>query len=194
MATPTIHSTSTVASSAVLEGDTYVGPHCRILHGAVLVAGDGAIELGAHVTVMENAVLRATARFPVVIGDHFLIGPHANISGATVGDEVFIATGASIFPGAALGRGSEVRINGVVQLRTLLEPGAVVPIGWVAVGTPAVILPSSEHEEIWAIQRELDFPGFVFGADRAREDVMVQLTERYSKYLGRLYGPTKAED
>lgn len=181
---PTIDPSATVAASAVLEGDVRVGAHSRILAGAVVSAGDGVIELGTHVIVMEHAVLRATKRFPLVVGDHCLLGPHTSISGARIENEVFIATGASVFPGARLGRGSEVRINAVVQLRTVLDPGATVPIGWVAVGDPALIAPTEQHEAIWAVQRELDFPGFVFGVDRTREDAMVQLTERYSRALG----------
>ena len=173
-----------VAPSAVVTGDVRIGPNCRILAGAVLSAGDGVIELGSHVIVMEHAVLRATARFALTIGDNCLIGPHASVSGATIAERVFVATGASVFPAARLGRGSEVRINGVVQLRTVLAPGATVPIGWVAVGDPAIIRPPEQHDEIWAVQRELDFPGFVFGVDRSRDDVMVQLTERYARALG----------
>ena len=65
------------------------------------------------------------------------------------------ATGAAIFHGAYLGRGSEVRVHATVHLRTRLEPGAVVPIGWVAVGDPASILPPDRHEEIWAVQAPL---------------------------------------
>ena len=183
-AAPTIDPSALVAPSAVLTGDVRIGPHCRVLAGAVLSAGDGVLQLGAHVIVMENAVLRASKRFSLTVGDHCLIGPHASISGATIDSEVFVATGASVFPGAHLGRGSEVRINGVVQLRTVLEPGATVPIGWVAVGNPALIAPTDQHEAIWAVQRELDFPGFVFGVDRTRADAMVQLTERYSRALG----------
>jgi carbonic anhydrase/acetyltransferase-like protein (isoleucine patch superfamily) len=181
---PIVDPTASVAASAVLEGDVRIGPHSRVLAGAVLTAGDGVLTVGSHVIVMEHAVLRATHRFPLTVGNHCVIGPHTNISGATIGDEVFIATGASVFPAARLGRGSEVRINGVVQLRTVLEPGATVPIGWIAVGDPAVIAPPERHDEIWEVQRELDFPGFVFGVDRTRGDVMVQLTERYSRALG----------
>jgi carbonic anhydrase/acetyltransferase-like protein (isoleucine patch superfamily) len=173
-----IHPTATIAPSAVIEGDVRIGAHSHVSHGAILVGEGGTIEVGEYVTVMENAVLRGTARFPLTIADHCVIGPHASISGATIEPEVFVATGASVFPGATLGRGSEVRINGVVQLRTRLEPGATVPIGWVAVGDPAVILPAGDHEAIWAVQRELDFPGYVFGVDRTREDAMVRLTER----------------
>jgi hypothetical protein len=42
-------------------------------------------------------------------------------------------------PRARLGRGVEVRIKGIVHVNTALEDGAMVPIGWVAVGNPARI-------------------------------------------------------
>ena len=181
---------ATVAPTAVLRGRVAVGPGSRMLSGAILDAGDGEIAIGAHVIVMEHAVLRATARFPLTIGDHVIVGPHASISGATIGDEVFLATGASVFPAAMLENGCEVRINGVVHVRTRLAAGGVVPIGWVAVGDPALILPPDRQDEIWAAQEHLDFPGFVFGVDRSRPDAMVRLTERYSRALGRQWGTT----
>jgi len=42
----------------------------------------------------------------------------------------------------------------------------LVPIGWVAVGDPAQILPPDRHREIWAIQEAFDFPGTVYGLPR----------------------------
>ena len=185
MAMPTIHPESSIAPTATLIGDVRVGAGTRVLSGAVLDAGDGVITIAGPAVIMEHAVLRATARFPLSIGSHCLIGPHASLSGAMVGDEVFIATGASVFPAAVIGAGSEVRINAVVHLRTELPQGSTVPIGWVAVGAPASILPPSEHDEIWAVQRELDFPGFVFGVDREGDRPMRHMVERYSDYLGR---------
>jgi len=183
--TPRIHPSAVIAPSAVLSGDVEIGAHCQVLHGAVITAEGGPITLGAHVIVMENAVIRATATNPVHIGDHVLIGPMASLSGATVEDEVFLATGTRVFNGARIGTRSEVRINAIVHLRTELPPETVVPISWVAVGDPVQILPPDRHEEIWAAQRELDFPGYVFGLDRETPDLMVQLTERYGRSLAR---------
>jgi carbonic anhydrase/acetyltransferase-like protein (isoleucine patch superfamily) len=102
-----------------------------------------------------------------------------------IGDEVFLATGTRIFNGARIGAGSEVRINGVVHLRTVLPEKSMVPIGWVAVGNPLLILPPDEHERIWEAQKELDFTGYVFGLDRETPDLMIQLTERYGRSLAR---------
>jgi enamine deaminase RidA (YjgF/YER057c/UK114 family) len=73
---------------------------------------------------------------------------------------------AAIFPGARLEAGAEVRIHGVVHVNTRVLAGDTVPIGWVAVGDPAQIMPPDRHEDIWRIQRELDFPGTVYGVPR----------------------------
>jgi carbonic anhydrase/acetyltransferase-like protein (isoleucine patch superfamily) len=184
-AQPRIHPDAVVAATAVISGDVEIGADCQILHGAVITAEGGPITLGENVIVMENALIRATSTNPVHIGDHVLIGPMASVSGAVVEDEVFLATGTRVFNGAHIGRGSEVRINAVVHLRTTLPPESTVPIAWVAVGEPLQILPPHEHEQIWAAQRELDFPGYVFGLDRETPDLMVQLTERYGRGLSR---------
>ena len=192
-ASPRIHPEAVVAPTAVISGDVTIGPGCQILHGAVVTAEGGAITLGESVIVMENALIRATAVNPVHIGDHVLVGPMASISGATVADEVFLATGTRIFNGARIGTRSEVRINAVVHLRTTLPAESTVPIGWVAVGDPVQILPPDRHEEIWAAQRELDFPGYVFGLDRETPDLMVQLTERYGRSLARHAGDRRVE-
>lgn len=184
-AQPRIHPTAVVAPTAVISGDVEIGPDCQVLHGAVITAEGGAITLGENVIVMENALIRATATNPVHIGDHVLVGPMASVSGAVVEDEVFLATGTRTFNGAHIGARSEVRINAVVHLRTTLPAETVVPIGWVAVGEPVQILPPDRHEDIWAAQRELDFPGYVFGLDRETPDLMVQLTERYGRSLAR---------
>ena len=182
---PRIHPSAVIAETAVISGDVTIGPDCQVLHGAVITSEGGPITLGENVIVMENAVVRATSTNPVHIGDHVLIGPMASISGATIADEVFLATGTRVFNGARIRERSEVRINAVVHLRTELPPETVVPIGWVAIGDPLQILPPEAHEKIEAAQRELDFPGYVFGLDRSTPDLMVQLTARYGHSLAR---------
>lgn len=182
-AAPRIDPSASIAPTAVISGDVRIGPHAVVLDGAVLTADHGTISVGESTVVMENALLRGSGRFPLTVGAHCLLGPHTSISGATLDDEVFVATGATVFPAARLGRGSEVRINAIVHLRTVLPAGVTVPIGWVAVGDPAVILAPGDSDAIWAVQEELDFPGFVFGVDREAGDTMVQLTERYARAL-----------
>lgn len=164
---PRIDPSATVAPGAIVSGDVVIAAGARILHGAVLTGEDGSVHIGAETVVLEHAVVRGRGGHPAVIGSHVMVGPHAHVNGATIGDRAFIATGASVFPGAVVGEGAEVRINGVVQVNSTLEAGAVVPIGWVAVGAPAQLFSPDRHEEIWAIQQALDFPGTVYGVDRS---------------------------
>jgi carbonic anhydrase/acetyltransferase-like protein (isoleucine patch superfamily) len=183
---PRVAPTAYVAPNAVVCGDVVVGEECRILFGAVVTAEGGRVELGEQVIVMEQAVIRGREGHPAVIGRHSLIGPHAHVNGAVLGEAVFLATGASVFPGARIGVGAEVRINGVVHVNTVLGDEALVPIGWVAVGDPARILPPAEHEAIWQVQRELDFVGTVYGIEpTSPAEEMAKVTRGYAELFGR---------
>jgi carbonic anhydrase/acetyltransferase-like protein (isoleucine patch superfamily) len=166
-------------------GDVVIGPGSRVMHGARIIGeGGGVIRIGAECIIMENAVIRASPRHGCTIADHCLIGPNAHVTGAILEEQVFVATGAAIFHGAHLGRTTEVRVHAVVHLRTKLQEGTTVPIGWVAIGNPASVLPPNQHAEIWALQRPLDFPEWVYGFDRETPDLMVQVTRRLSAILG----------
>ena len=119
---------------------------------------------------MENALIRGRAQHPATIGDDVLIGPHAHVNGATIEDGCFIATGAALFPGARRRhrqRGPDPRRR--AGQHRAAGRARTVPIGWVAVGDPAQILPPDRHDDIWAIQRELDFPGTVYGIPRGTD-------------------------
>jgi len=184
---PYLDPSAFAASTAVLVGDVRLGPGCAVSHGAVLDAGDGSIALGRECVVMENAVLKASQRFPLSVGNNVLIGPRAYLMGCMVEDEVFLAAGSTVFNAAHVGRRAQVRINGIVHISTHLAPDAIVPIGWVAVGDPAQILSPDQHERIWAVQKELGFYKLVFGLDRPAEGgtVMPELTRRYAAWLAR---------
>lgn len=187
---PVIDASAWVAPTAVLCGDVRIDRDCAVCHGAVLDAGDGTIDIGAECIVMENAVLKASRRAPLHIGRNVLIGPRAYLTGCTVEDEVFLAAGSTVFNFATIGRRAEVRINGVVHIRSRVPSDATVPIGWVAVGDPAEVLPPDQHDRIWAIQKPLDFPRVVFGLDRPAEgeSIMPELTRRYAAALRRHAG------
>ncbi len=182
-ASPQIDPTAFVAPNATICGNVSIGPGCRIMHGAQVIAESGTITIGRECIVLENAVLRSSVNHPLSIGNNCLIGPNAHVVGSTIEDEVFIATGAAIFHSAHLGKGSEIRINAVVHLESHVPAGETVPIGWVAVGNPAQVLPPNEHERIWEIQKALNFPLTVYGLDRA-EATMDKITRRLSDALG----------
>ncbi|WP_433361327.1 gamma carbonic anhydrase family protein [Actinoplanes sp. CA-142083] len=171
-----------VAPSAVLCGRVILGERARILHNAVLTAEDGEVCLGEDVVVMEHALVRGRRDHPAMIGDAVLIGPHAHVNGATLQDEVFVATGASLFPGSVAGAGAELRINSVLHINSTLPPGTVVPIAWIAAGDPAELFAPSQHDELWAVQEGLDFPGTVYGV--ARGTPMREIMARQARHYG----------
>ena len=179
---PVISESAYVAPSAVLCGAVTLGERVRVLHGAVLTAEDGEIWIGDDVVIMENALVRGRSRHPVSVGNAVLIGPHAHLNGATVEDEVFIATGASLFPGSVAARGSELRINSVLHVNSRLMPETIIPIGWIAAGNPAQLFSPDQHEELWRVQSELDFPGTVYGVPRGTP--MPTIMARQSEFYG----------
>jgi len=181
---PVVSASAYVAPSAVLCGAVTLGERVRVLHGAVLTAEDGEIWIGDEVVIMENALVRGRARHPILIGSSVLIGPHAHLNGTTVEDEVFIATGASLFPGSVAGRGSELRINSVLHVNSRLTAETIIPIGWIAAGDPAQLFPPDQHEELWQVQAELDFPGTVYGVprDTPMRTIMARQVEFYGTH------------
>jgi carbonic anhydrase/acetyltransferase-like protein (isoleucine patch superfamily) len=182
---PRIDPDAWVAADATVCGDVTIGAGSRIMHGARVIAeAGGSLRIGRRCIVLENAVVRATAHHPCEIGDYCLVGPNSHVVGARIGSEVFLATGAAVFHGAVVGDNAEVRINGTVHLRSRLEAGATVPIGWIAVGDPASILPPDRHDAIWALQKPLDFPKFVYGLERDTPGLMRAVVTRLSDELG----------
>ena len=179
---PTIDPSAYVAPTAVVCGDVVIGAGARVLFGAVLTAEDGRVELGRNCVVMEHALVRGRAAHPARVGDDVLVGPHAHVNGTEIGAGCFVATGAALFPGARLGEGCEVRIHGVVHVNSVLAPGTTVPIGWIAAGDPAQLFSPDRHEELWAVQRELDFPGTVYGIQRGTP--AAELMRRQSDFFG----------
>ncbi len=165
-ARPVVDESAYVAPNAVVCGDVVIGPDCSVLFGAVIAADGGAVQIGSGCVVMENAVVRGTPNHAARLGSRVLVGPHAHLTGCSIGDDVFLATGVAVFNGAEIGPRTEVRVNGVVHVKSVVPPDTTVPIGWVAVGVPAQLFAPEEHDSIWDVQREMDFPGTVFGVSR----------------------------
>jgi len=184
---PRIHKGAYIAPNATISGDVTIGENSCVLFGAVVTADGGPIEIGHSCIIMENAVIRGTKRHPTRIGDNVLIGPRAYLTGCTIEDAVFIATGGTVFNGAVIETRSEVRINGVVHLMTKLPPDTTVPIGWIAVGDPPGIFPPEKHDEIWAKQQPLNFPKEIFGVERPGkgQSKMPEVARRYARALAR---------
>jgi carbonic anhydrase/acetyltransferase-like protein (isoleucine patch superfamily) len=117
---PSIHDSAFVAPTAIVCGNVSIGPRTHIAFGAVIISHGCPVVIGTQSIVRKNALVRATAKQPVRIGDYVLVGPNAALYGCTIEDEVFLATGVTIFHEARIGERTEVRINGAVHVRSVL--------------------------------------------------------------------------
>jgi carbonic anhydrase/acetyltransferase-like protein (isoleucine patch superfamily) len=182
---PTIDPSAYVAPTAVVCGEVTIGPESCVGFGAVLVAEGAPLTIGTRCVIRENSTIRSVAGHPVRIGNNVLVGPGSSLSGCTIEDEAFLATGVTVFHDAIIKRAAEIRINAIVHIRTVVEEDSTVPIGWIAVGNPAKLFPPDRHDELWATLRPLNFPSLVYGVERGpggRAD-MRQITERVTRSL-----------
>ena len=180
---PKIHASAYVAPSATVAGDVTIGSGCAILHGAVLVSEGAPVTIGSDTVIMENAVLKASGgkalQFPLSIGERCIVGPHAYVVGATVGEGCFVAAGSKIFNGATLENGCGVAIGGIVHVNAHLPEGASVPMMHIASGDPAAIYPPERAPEV---HRSISFYETVFNLEPG-DDVRARAAETYAKFL-----------
>ncbi len=180
---PRVAGSAYVAPTAVLCGDVTIGEDSRVLFGAVLTAEGGdrdRVELHRHgeraragPSGASRAGGRPCSRRP----------PRARQRGRGGARRVSGHRRLNL-PGGARGAGSEVRINAVVQVNSSVAERSTVPIGWIAVGDPAQLFPPQAHEELWPVQRAMDFPGTVFGIERDQL-TMEKVARGYVEHFGR---------
>lgn len=184
---PKIHSSCYVAPSATVSGDVTIGSGSAVLAGAAIVSEGAPISIGSDTVIMENAVLKASGgsvtQFPLAIGDRCIVGPHAYVVGATIGEGCFVASGAKIFNGASLEDGSGVALGAIVHVNSRLPEGATVPMLHVATGDPATVVPPERSPEIAA---GLNFYETVFNVTGG-EGARGRAAETYAKFLRKIH-------
>ncbi len=173
-AEPWVDPTAYVAPNATLVGDVRVGPHARVMYGAVLDAEGSAVDIGESAIVAEHAVLRATAVSdvdnPVLVGDHAFIGPHATVLGARIGRCAYLAAGVTVLHGARLGAGASVAVGALVHARTVLPDEFFVAPHTTAVGDPVEVFTPDRIAEVSEAIRGVGFAAAAFGVKADWED------------------------
>ena len=180
---PKIHPSTYVAPTATISGDVTVGADCAILHGAVIASEGAPVTIGANCVVMENAVVKASGgsatQFPVKIGDRCIIGPHAYVVGASIGNGCFIASGSRVFNGAVMEDGSGVALGGIVHINAHVVKNESVPMQHIAYGNPAKIVAPEKAPEV---ARDLQFYENVFNIDSG-EGARAKAAQTYAQFL-----------
>jgi carbonic anhydrase/acetyltransferase-like protein (isoleucine patch superfamily) len=178
---PAVHETVYVAPTAVLVGNIRIGPKSRVMYGAVLDSEASMITLGECSIVCANSVLRATgagdAEYPVVVGDHVFISPHATLLGCTVERCSYIATGATVLQGARVQSGAAVAVGAFVHAGALVPEGAFVPPNMVAIGDPMKLYDSSDPVSLAEAVSSVEFARRAFGASAGWDDRLARYTQ-----------------
>jgi len=136
--TPRIADDAWLDETAVVIGDVNLGPRVSVWPYCVLRGDVHHIVVGAETNIQDGCILHVShdSRFrsggaPLVIGPRVTIGHQAVLHGCEIGELCLIGIGAKVLDGA------------VVEPRTLLGAGALVPPGKVLrggslwVGAPA---------------------------------------------------------
>jgi carbonic anhydrase/acetyltransferase-like protein (isoleucine patch superfamily) len=103
-----------VSSGARLTGDVRLASEVSVFPGAVVNGEAAPVEIGPQANVQDNCIVEATPGHPVIIGERATLGHNARVYGATVDDRAMIAIGATVLPGAHVGRHAIIAANAVV--------------------------------------------------------------------------------
>lgn len=115
-----------VSPGATLVGDVTLAAECGVFAGAVLRAEAASVTLGTQANVQDNCVVEATPGHPVTIGERVTLGHNARVYGATIDDRAMVAIGATVLPGAHVGKHSIVAANAVVPEGMQVPPRTLV--------------------------------------------------------------------
>lgn len=150
---PQVDPTAFVAPTATLIGDVRVEAGASIWYGAVLRADLAPIIVRERANVQDNAVLHVPPEVPIEIGPGATIAHGVIFHGASVGAESIVGNGCTVLDGAKIGAGT------MLAAHSLVQPGAVIPDGVLAAGSPATVkktLEPGSQAQLWVTTN----PGF----------------------------------
>ncbi|MEO8536943.1 MAG: gamma carbonic anhydrase family protein [Betaproteobacteria bacterium] len=129
---PRVAACAYVAPTAFVVGDVDIGDDASVFFGCAVHAGDGRIVIGPRSNVQDNSILATDrSRGDLVLGDGVTIGHNVHLGSGAVGDDVLIGMGARVGDGVGVERAACIGAGAWV------EPGTVVPAGWIWAGRPA---------------------------------------------------------
>jgi carbonic anhydrase/acetyltransferase-like protein (isoleucine patch superfamily) len=124
---PKIAATAFIADGVVIIGDVEIGEHVNIWYNAVLRADVGKIRIGARSNVQDGSCLHMTSDLShCIIGEEVTVGHNAIVHGAVVQDGVLVGMGSILLDNAEIGTESLVAAGTVVPPRMVVPPYSMV--------------------------------------------------------------------
>ena len=131
---PSIAASAWVADSARVIGAIELGEHVSIWFNAVLRGDNEPIRVGANSNVQESSVLHTDMGSPLVIGESVTVGHQAMLHGCTIGDNSLIGIQAVVLNGAKIGR------NCLIGAGAIVTEGKEIPDNSLVLGAPAKVV------------------------------------------------------
>jgi carbonic anhydrase/acetyltransferase-like protein (isoleucine patch superfamily) len=123
-----------IARGAVVLGDVELGPHVSVWFNAVIRGDTDKITIGAETNIQDLTMVHADPGIPCVVGTRVTVGHRAILHGCTVEDHCLIGMGAILLNNVRVGRGS------VIGAGALLLEGMEVPPGSIVLGAPGRVV------------------------------------------------------
>jgi carbonic anhydrase/acetyltransferase-like protein (isoleucine patch superfamily) len=133
--------------SAVI-GNVELGDHVSVWPNAVIRGDPYAIRIGSWTSIQDNCVVHSDTGHETRIGEYCVVGHGAIVHGCTIEDGCMIGMGAIILMGVTVGRGS------IIGAGTLLPPGKSYPPGTLILGSPGKVVRDLTPEEIAGIRED----------------------------------------
>lgn len=131
---PSIAASAWVADSAQVIGAIELGEHVGIWFNAVLRGDNEPIRVGANSNVQEGSVLHTDMGSPLVVGEWVTVGHQAMLHGCTIGDNSLIGIQAVVLNGAKIGR------NCLIGAGAIVTEGKEIPDNSLVLGAPAKVV------------------------------------------------------
>jgi len=131
-----------VAPTAIVAGDVEIAEDASVFFGCAVSAGDGRIVIGTRSNVQDNCILATDRRRgELVLGAGVTVGHNVVLGSATIADDALIGMGSRVGDRVVVERGACIGAGAWV------EPGTVVPAGWIWAGRPARAFRELKAEE-----------------------------------------------
>lgn len=143
--TPSLGERVYAAPGARIIGRAQLGDHVNVWYNTVIRADVNFIKIGKNSNIQDLCMLHVTEINALTIGENTSLGHSVILHGCTIGNGCLIGMGAIILDGA------EVGDNCLVAAGSLITPGKKFPAGSMIKGRPAVVeraLSASEIDKI----------------------------------------------
>jgi len=128
--------------SSVVIGNVELGDHVSVWPNAVLRGDPTAIRIGSWTSIQDNCVVHAEHEHVTRIGEYCVVGHGSIVHGCTIEDGCMVGMGSIIMNDVTVGKGC------LIGAGTLLTEGKTIPPGSLILGSPGKVVRDLSPEEI----------------------------------------------